>query len=198
MRRLSLAPLLMWAASAVAQPVVPSPAAPAGAPPERPQAVSPETAALLAAALPKTTLAKPAASAPAAEAPDRRETDKPRNSIVRLPKYVVRESRPPVFTERELSGEQAFGERLAKRYYFEGYFELVRLARYTPLTLFLPSAEASALAQYEDGERLRKKAEFADLTNMVMKSNPTTGAKVQDAVQDTFMRWGDFGWGSTK
>eukprot|EP01035_Chromulina_nebulosa_P038557 gene38557-52084_t len=33
------------------------------------------------------------------EAADLRDTDKPKNQIVRLEKYVVKEERPPIFTE---------------------------------------------------------------------------------------------------
>jgi hypothetical protein len=37
-------------------------------------------------------------------------------------------------------------------------------------------------------------AEFADLTNMVMRSDPVAGAKVKDLTQNLFMRKSDIGW----
>jgi hypothetical protein len=162
--------------------------------PARPRAVSPETAAKLAAALPKVAVANPAAKKPEAESPDLREIDKPSNGIVRLPKYIVQEQKPPVFRERDLYTQQAFARRLAKRYYSEGYLAFSNFARYTPLALFLPSAEASALQQFYDDERLKNMADVADHANMLMKSNPAAAAKLKSAAQDTFMHWSDFGW----
>ena len=194
MSRRPLALLFVSAIAAMAQPAAPPPADAAPAPTERPRAVSPATAALLAAALPKIGPVKPAERKPDAELPDLRDTDKPRNEIVRLPKYVVREPRPPVFTERELYSDRAFGERLARRYYSEGYLAFNRLARFTPLALYLSSAADNALAQYYMDERLQKMAAFADLTKMLMVSDPVAGAKARDAVQQTFMHTSEFSW----
>lgn len=86
--------------------------------PDRSRAMSPETAAHLAERLPKFT---PPPSAPpskpptdssspifvdsskaAASSPDLREIDKPRNTIIRLPNYVVQEEKPSAFKERNL------------------------------------------------------------------------------------------------
>jgi hypothetical protein len=193
-RRHHFALLLATAAVAVAQPASPpamdTPAPPAAAP----RAISAATADLLKAALPKIAPMPPVSSKGAGESPDLRETDKPRNDIVRLPNYLVREPKPPVFTERELYGEQAFGERLARRYYPEWYLAFNRVALYTPLALYLPSAADSALAQYRENERLKAMTTFADLANMVMRTNPVAGAKVKEAVQETFMHQSDFGW----
>src|SRR5690349_21598240 len=69
--------------------------------PTPPRAISPATADLINASLPKVVPLKPVDRRPDAESPDLRETDNPHNGIVRLPKYVVRESKPLVFTERE-------------------------------------------------------------------------------------------------
>ena len=148
----------------------------------------------LKSALPKSAFVKPAEKNPETESPDLRDTDKPRNDIVRLPKYLVRDRKPPVFTDRELWGDGVFGEKLARRYYPEWYLAFNQVAMWTPLRLFMWSAAGSAMARYEEEERLLKMADFADLTNMVMRTNPVAGAKVKDLTQDLFMRKSDIGW----
>jgi hypothetical protein len=75
--------------------------APSAALATRPRLVSPELASRLAEAAPKyvSPSAPPAQSTAAVDA---RETDKPRNTIIRLPRYVVQESKLPDIAEREL------------------------------------------------------------------------------------------------
>ncbi len=194
MSRSPFALLFVSATALVAQPAPPPAAESPVAAPASPRAVSPAMADTLKAALPKSAFVKPAEKTSAEPAPDLRDIDKPRNEIVRLPKYVVREPRPPVFTDRELLGDRAFGEKLARRYYSEWYLAFNKLARWTPLALFLPSPGGSALARFYEEERLRKMGEFADLTNMVMRSDPIAGARVKDLTQEMFMRKSDFGW----
>ena len=199
MSRPSLAPplllLLALGAMRAAEPAPTLSALSAPAAPPASSAISAGTAAKLVAARPKLPpLVQPAAPKPAEETPDLRETDKPRNGIVRLPKYVVRETRPPVFREQDIYTQSAFSRRLAKRYYSEGYLAFSRLIGYTPLAFIFPSAEASAMAQFREEERLRIKAEFSDYTNMLMISNPAAGEKLKGDVQQTFMRWSEMGW----
>ena len=59
--------------------------------------MSPQTAALLGVIVPKVTPPAPADAKPPEEAPDLREIDRPRNGIIRLPRFLVQEDRPPVF-----------------------------------------------------------------------------------------------------
>ena len=173
---------------------IPAPSAFATTPPA-PSAISAEIAAKLIAARPKLPpLVQPIAPKPADETPDLRETDKPQNGIVRLPKYVVREARPPVFREQDIYTPQALSRRLAKRYYPEWYRAFTGLIHYTPLALFFPSAEASAMAQFAEDERLRNKAEFADYAAMLMTSSPASGVRLRSEAQQAFMPPSDFGW----
>jgi hypothetical protein len=82
-----------------AAPVVSTPAV---APPP-PHAASPAVAAKLAALAPKFVPPPPAAASSDNALPeDLRETDKPKNGIVRLPNYVVREAKPRIFKAREM------------------------------------------------------------------------------------------------
>ena len=83
-------------------PLIAPPAANAPAPSDRPRTVSSELAAKLSLNAPKFVPPKTSAAGQPPEAPDLRETDKPANGIVRLPNYVVREPKVPVFKEREL------------------------------------------------------------------------------------------------
>lgn len=194
MNRCPFALLLASAVAAIAQPDSPPKAAVPSAPNLRPRAISPAAATLLNAALPKVAPVKPAATNSAGPSSDVRDVDKPQNTIVRLPQFVVREARPPIFREQDLYREQDLARRLAKRYYSEGYLAFSRLIHYTPLALVLPSAEASALQQFYDDERLRNMADVADNANMLMKSNPAAGAKMKYDAQQTFMHWSDLGW----
>ena len=148
--------------------------------------VSVATAAKLAAALPKVAVVKPEEKKPADEAADLRDTDKPANTIVRLPRYVVREPRPRVFRKQDLYHGDALGSQLARRYYSEGYLPFKKLMRF-----ILPSAEASAMAQFREEEWLREKAEVEDHVNMVMRSDPASGAKFQSSARDTFLHWSE-------
>ena len=164
-----------------------------------PHAISPEVAAQLAASRPKfSPVAPPPPAKPEEELPDLRETDKPKNTIVRLPKFVVQEPKPPVFTERALAPNPKALAQIAMRRYFT---EADRAMNRFQLPLFSPmssdgltSNERRALAMYYEDERLRNMADVADNTNMVMKSDAAAGKKMQDVSRQTFMRWQDFGW----
>ena len=87
--------------------------------PKRTRVISPEVAAALAAATPKFTPAPPKPAAkptPEEEQPDLRDIDKPKNTIVRLPKFMVREAKPPVFTERAIYTEKGLTDIAMRRY----------------------------------------------------------------------------------
>src|SRR4051812_3031645 len=74
--------------------LAPAPAEKAPAPtgPKRTRPISGEVAAALAAASPKYTPPAPKPEPkPEAEQVDMRDVDKPKNGIVRLPKYIVQE-----------------------------------------------------------------------------------------------------------
>ncbi len=105
---LSANPLVQPAKSA------PTPEASSSAPAKREHALSSDVAATLASVLPKYNPAPKAREEPA----DLRETDKPKNGIIRLPKYEVRvtkEPKPMVFTETELLTGKGMAEIAMKR-----------------------------------------------------------------------------------
>lgn len=161
-----------------------------------PRAISSDVAAQLAASRPKfSPVAPPPPPKPESELPDLRETDKPKNTIVRLPKFVVQEERPPIFRERDIYTKKGL-ESLAMRRYLS---ETDRVLNRFRLPIFsVVSNEQRAMAMYEEDERLKNMADVADNTNMVMKSDAAAGAKMKADAQQTFMRWQDFGWNNGK
>lgn len=68
--------------------------------PKRDRAVSDSLAASLAASMPKYN--PPPKPRPEDEDVDLRDVDKPRNGIIRLPKYIVRERKLPELSNREM------------------------------------------------------------------------------------------------
>lgn len=68
------------------------------------RSVSAKVAADLALGMPKYDPPKPT-PVPAADPQDLRDIDKPKNEIKRLPKYVVHESKPPIFTQNSMLTE---------------------------------------------------------------------------------------------
>lgn len=178
----------------------PPPAASEPAAPRRNRAISGDVATMLAHSMPKFTPPPPPPPPPTAaelakkaeeDAADLRETDKPKNAIVRLEKYVVQEKRPPIFSEREIHTKKGLTALAMRRYISDSDRALNRWT----LPLFGTSAESRALLMYAEDERLKNMADLADNANMIMKSDSAAGATAKDAVQKTYMRSGDFGYG---
>lgn len=160
-------------------------ATPASAPaaPARTRAMSPAIAARIAEKMPAFAPPTPAPPSftksvtvnPVALSPDLREADKPRNTIVRLPSYLVQEDKPPVFKERELLTPRG---RLA-----------LGLKRYPGLkfgNIWFLRNDGWALAMLEEDFALERKAEMTSLVGLVTDPTERTKAKVE--VQKTFLR----------
>ncbi len=166
--------------------------------PHRERAVSNGVAAALAAAMPKYAPPPPKPPpVPEEDLPDLRDIDKPKNTIVRLPSYIVRESKPPIFRERDINTKQGLANIAMRRYLTETDRALNRftLPLFHPLSLLGgTSNEDRAMAMYYEDERLKNMTDVADQTNMVMKADPAAGAQLKTDAQKTFMRWSDMGW----
>lgn len=171
---------------------------PASAPPaasstarKRPRAISGEVAAQLAATMPKYTPPPPKPEPkPEEEQVDLRDVDKPKNTIIRLPKYVVQEPKSPVFSERAISTKKGLTDIAMRRYITEADRVLNRFT----LPLFGTSAESRALAMYGEDERLKNMADLSDAASTVSKSDAAAGAYVRREAQKTYLRSSDFGW----
>jgi hypothetical protein len=191
----ALGPIMALTSPARAQTADPK----ADAPPPKPKryhSVSPELAASLAATMPKYNPPKPVEKKPDDEDVDLRDVDKPKNQIIRLPKYVVQEQKPPVFRERDIHTAKGLAALAIKRYLSEAD----RALNSFRLPFFGVSNEARALAMYAEDERLKNISDLNDTARTVGKTDPKEAAYIKRATQDTYMRWSDFGWngGSSK
>jgi len=180
--------------------------------PKRPRAISGDVAALLSQAMPKYTppppppppptpaeIAQQKADEEAAAAADLRESDKPKNGIVRLPKYVVQEQRPAVLTERDINTKKGLRDLAMRRYISDAdralnRFSIPLFAAWSPFSGNGSSTEQRALTMYAEDERLKNMSDLADNANMIMKSDRAAGATAKDAVQKTYMRASEFGY----
>jgi len=114
--------------------------------------------------------------------------DQPTNKIIRLPRYVVEGSRPPVFRESELYSKKALGRILAKRYFTETGLAL------NSVSIF-GSIEAYALAMYEEEERLRNIAELKDAAAMArLVGDKADSEYILRETNRTFLRSGGMDW----
>ena len=187
-------------------------AAEAATAPRRSRAISGDVAAMLAHSMPKFTPAPPAPPPPTAaelakqkaddeaEAADLRDSEKPKNGIVRLPKYVVQEQRPAVLKERDISTKKGLREIAMRRYISDAdralnRFSIPLFSSWSPGSGNGSSTEQRALTMYAEDERLKNMADLADNANMIMKSDRASGSAAKDAVQKTYMRSSEFGYG---
>ena len=163
---------------------------PATTAPKR-RAISPEVAAQLGAVTPKYAPPPPRpAPLPEEEQVDLREIDKPKNGIIRLPKYIVQEPKSPVLTERAINTPKGIAEIAMRRYISEADRALNRFT----LPLFGSSMEARAMAMYAEDERLKNMSELSDAAKAAGKSDPAAGEYVRREAQKTYLRSSDFGW----
>lgn len=150
---------------------------PDAASPAKVRAVSPSTAAKLAASVPKFTVPTPAPEGSAAPPPPAPETDKPRNTIIRLPSYIVREPRPPVFKPREIISPQGRTDLVFKKY--PGL-------RFGSLPLF--SNVGVGLMMLEEENRLERMKEMQDLMGLLRHGNLDPKGEVKAKMDQSFMR----------
>jgi hypothetical protein len=154
---------------------------------------------VITAGLPRYAPPKATPQMPSAPADDATEAepenaplspDQPTNKIIRLPRYVVEGSRPPVFRESELYSKKAFGRILAKRYFTE--FELAL----NSLGIF-GSLEGRALERYEAEERLRNIAELKEDAALARLVGDKADAQyILRETNRTFLRSGGMDWTS--
>lgn len=119
------------------------------------------------------------------EQPDLRETDKPRNRIIRLPKYVVKEPPPPVFSEHQLHSKEEMTKLAMSRYYGMHIGNIGGLN------------ESTALFMYQEQERLDNMTELKDEANNAKRAgDPTAADYISKQTNRTYYRPSDFGWNS--
>ncbi len=119
-----------------------------------------------------------------------RDIDKPKNTIVRLPKYIVREPKPVIFSERTISTPKGLTDIAMKRYLTETDRVLNRFR----IPLLTMTNEERALAMYAEDERLRNMSELKENATAASMSDASTGTYIRKETQKTFLRSSDFGW----
>jgi hypothetical protein len=178
----------------------PAPAAPTASPDTKPQrAVSSNVAASISAGMPKYS---PAPKAPAPtldeDIPDLRDSDKPKNKIIRLPSHIVREKTSPVLRERDVNTKAGLAALAEQRYISDADRALNRWNIFgTRSTAGGNSTSARALAMYAEDERLKNMAELNDDAAIVSATDKAAGLYIKREAQQTFMRTSDFGWTGT-
>ncbi len=134
---------------------------------------------------------------PEEELVDMRDIDKPRNEIIRLPRYVVEAKKPPVFAERNLYSKEML-RRLAYQRYISNFSRNVLNKYKLPISFgsdFTP--QAYAMMMYEAEERQRVMAEMDDKVSLLRISGDDAEAdKTKSDAQDTFMRHSSVGSGT--
>ena len=165
----------------------PAPAADANRPaPQHARVMSDEVAATLASGMPKYNpppkLPEPS---PEDEAKDLRDTDTPKNRIIRLPRYTVTEPKPPVFSERNLHTKSERTDMALKRYYG------------LKIGNFGGTNNSTALLMYDEQERLDNLADLKDEAKTAKRSGDSGASDyISKETNRAFYRPSDFGWNS--
>jgi hypothetical protein len=152
--------------------------------------VSAGVAAALAAGMPHYSPPTPTPT-PAAEPVDMRDIDKPKNEIHRLPKYVVREARPPIFRNRDL-------------FTMDGMLDLT-MRRHAGLrfgdVLGLNSENKPGSPAYQmmvDDERQENMDDLKDTAHAISQGDPSGASYIMQQSQATYMRGGgDWDWSAS-
>jgi len=158
--------------------------------PKRSRVVSEGVAAALAAGMPKYNPPKQTDPVDEEDLPDLREIDKPRNQIIRLPDYVVREKRPPVFRERDINTAKGLAALARKRYFAE---TAQALNRFT-IPLFGMGQDAYASMMLAEQERLDNMASLKATAADLKALSEGQGDAVSREVNRAYIRTDDFGY----
>ena len=117
--------------------------------------------------------------------------DKPQNEIIRLPKYVVRAAKPPIFREQDIHTAQGLADLAVKRYLSE--FDYGVLNRFT-LPLVGISPETRALQRYAEDQRLNNIHSLDATADAIARGGDSAeSVYIKRATQDTYMRTIDWG-----
>jgi hypothetical protein len=153
--------------------------------------VSSKVAAALSMGMPKFSPPTPTPTPAAAEPEDLRDIDKPRNEIHRLPKYVVREARPPIFRERDL-------------FTMDGMLDLT-MKRHSGLIIgnilglnSNPKPGSPAYQMMVDDERKENMDDLNDTAHAISQGDSAGASYILQQSQSTYMRGGgDWDWSAT-
>jgi len=140
------------------------------------RSVSAGVAAALASGMPKYSPPKPTPT-PSDTSADLRDVDRPKNEIKRLPKYVVQESRPPVFRERDLFTAAGLADLSFKSHPGLEFGNILGLN------------SSVATQMYQDDQRLRSMDDLYDTAHaMSLGGDAAEGRYILQQSQETYMR----------
>lgn len=140
--------------------------------------ISSGLAAALSEGMPKYSPPTPTPT-PAADPVDMRDLDKPRNEIKRLPKFVVQESRPPVFRERDLFTTQGQIDLAFKSHSGLLFGNILGLN------------SGAAQMMYLEDQRLDNIADLKDEAHALSRGGASAeGSYILQQSSDTYMRSG--------
>ena len=141
---------------------------------------SDELAGALASAMPKYDPPKPAKP----EA-DQQDADKPKNGIIRLPKYVVKEPKPPVFRERDLHSRSEMTDIGLRRYLGLNIGNFGGLNRPVSLLMYQEQERLNNIADLKEDAKNAKRSGDSAASDYIMRENNRVN-----------YRPSDFGWNS--
>ncbi|MDB6128354.1 MAG: hypothetical protein JWM35_2250 [Verrucomicrobia bacterium] len=146
--------------------------------PKRERAMSDDLAATLAVGMPKYSPPKPPEKkpidVPADENADARDADKPKNGIIRLPDYVVRETRSPVFKDRDLATPDRKTDIGMKRYAGLNFGPFASLNRPIALAMVQEQERLDNIAELSDDARTARRAGDTATANYILKQSQQT------------------------
>ncbi len=163
--------------------------------------ISARTAALLQAALPKY---EPAPVAPNVSTPPvilkRAGVDEPESDVVRLPRYVVRDTKiPPAarvdpgpyqrhLMEQYLGPENGLDRGFLNAFTIADLWNKIPVLRWAGFASSISNADRAALFYAQD-ERLRKKRDLSDLISVSKQpQNAPENVKLKRELEEAFMR----------
>ncbi|WP_138223129.1 hypothetical protein [Nibricoccus aquaticus] len=147
------------------------------------RAISGETSSLLSAGY-KYSPPKPVEKVmDEDELVDQRDVDKPRNEIIRLPKYMVEGVKPPVFAERNLYTRDNLSRLAMRRYLGKGPLNKFQLGK---------TGEAYAMQMYWDDERMKNMVEADRQVSLYRAAgDDEKAAKLEKENRAMFLRTND-------
>jgi hypothetical protein len=175
------------ALSVVAQEAAPAPATSsvesASSEKKRNRAISGETSSALSAGFSYQPPKPVEKTADEDDLIDQRDLDKPRNEIIRLPKYMVEGERPPVFAEKNLYTKENFSTLVMQRYLGKEGLNKHQLGK---------AGEIYAAQMYWDDERLKNMVEGDKHVSLYRAAgDDEKAAKVEKENRSMFLRTND-------
>jgi len=121
---------------------------------------------------------------------DLRDIDKPRNQIIRLPKYVVTVRRPPVFSDRGLYAQDQLRRLAIARYLSDLDKGLLNRWTFADIGLAIGTSNADRAMQiYLDNERLQNMgAVQQQISNQQAAGNTDSAQQIKSQYYDMFLR----------